>query len=75
MGSKAGQVPAPSYLRFFTSADSRVSSRPPGLRNGSGCDFASISNPERSSLADAYVARAAAATTRPKPTGRAIANH
>jgi hypothetical protein len=32
MGSKAGLVPAPLFLRFFTSADSRVNSSPPGLR-------------------------------------------
>jgi hypothetical protein len=32
MGSKAGQVPAPPFLRFFTEADSRVRSRPAGLR-------------------------------------------
>jgi hypothetical protein len=29
MGSKAGQVQPRLFLRFFTSADSRVSSRPP----------------------------------------------
>jgi len=32
MQSKAGLAPAPLFLRFFTSADSRVNSSPPGLR-------------------------------------------
>jgi hypothetical protein len=66
MGRKAGQVPAPPFLRFFTSADSRVSSRPPGLRTGvvatslvsaSVLGVAFKRNPEKAGAGDLLIGR------------------